>query len=524
MKTQRLFLFFAFVVSMISYTSKVSATIHYANLDTTNTNETHSICGDVNDSLIVYKPDNALTGIIWFTPGGSMILNQDSVIITHADQGTWGFYSDQVWKNFQVYISLLQPYEPVCMQTDTNFCNTVFSYQLNAQNTETGCTYLWDDGSTNQTRTVNAPGIYWVENTNNCGTRRDSIVITQINLNAPHLGNDTTFCYGNSMTLDPGNSDILSYYWSTDVYTPTITVDTTGSYWVYTQDINGCLGRDTINVTTIQTPSQEILLATINTDPIDPNYGNNKMTWEVNPLLIGIITTVNIYRESGTNNYVLVGTANYEDGEWTDVVNSNAHSWKYKISLVGSPCGEGYLSESVQTIHCWISYDPINHVYTIQWDPYLVGDGTKATNVTWYKVLSGNGMSQLAIRDSVSGTVTSVTLPNTTDSIFLVGAELNGAKSIVGLALSNRTSNPTITGIDQYSQVIFELYPNPATDQINIVVGYNEFQIEVSTMLGQVLLTEQNTKVLNISSLPPGIYLMSIATNGIKNNRMFTKQ
>lgn len=511
MKT-KIFAIFLLIFSMSC--GIVSASHVHVYLNDTYTAEYHYFCSV--DTVIVHKPSTAVSSIIWDPPTGSNIYDSTSVIITSINTGTWNFYSDDVDKYFYIYILTSGPTEPACMVNDTSFCTATFSLDLDAENS--GSTYLWSTGATTQTITATTPGYYWVSVTNACDVDTFDITILQSNLNVPHLGPDQSICLGDSVTLTGTISNPDSYLWSTGETTPTINVENDGEYWVYAEDNNGCSGRDTIHVSTMQTSSQEILLATINIDPVDPNYGNNMITWEVDPLLVGSIDSVYIYREMGTNTYVLVGTAAYADGEWSDGVNSIVHAWKYKISLVGDPCGESIQSSSVQTIHSWVSQFGGN--YTIQWDPYVVD--AKST-VTWYKILSGNGLNALTVRDSVSGTLTSVTLPNTTDSIFVVGAELNGSKSFSGLALSNKTPNPTVTGIHETETMLFSLYPNPANDQLNLSIETNDFQVEVLTLLGQVLLTEHNTKVLDVRSLPQGIYIVSVIVDGVKTNKRFTK-
>jgi hypothetical protein len=520
MKTKKIFVFLLICISM-GLSNKSSASVVNVYLDNTNNPEWHYFCSI--DTIIVHKPSITAGNFYWDPPIGSNVINVDSVIITAAKTGTWYFHANNVYKDFYVYIISSGPYEPTCMVNDTSICTSTFSVALDAQNQNPGgqaATYLWSTGDVTQTITATTPGTYSVTVTNACGSGVYSKIITQANPNAPNLGVDQTFCLGSSSVLITGSSNIASCLWSTGATTNTLTVTTGGTYSVYVIDNNGCSGYDTIQITTITTPSQEILLATINVDPLSSNYGNNKITWDVDPLLTASITTVDIYRESGTSNYILMGTANYTDGEWSDVVNSTGHAWKYKISLVGPPCGEGSLSSSVQTIHCWVSPE-IGGGYTIQWDPYIVG--SKST-VSWYKVLSGNGLNQLIIRDSISGTLTSLTLPNTTDSIFVVGAELSGAKSIGGLALSNKTSNPVTTSVHTVIIQDFAVFPNPATNQLNIDIGLENFEVNVFTMLGQVILTEHNTKVLNVNNLAQGMYIISItANNHILTNQRFIK-
>ncbi|MEM9324653.1 MAG: PKD domain-containing protein [Bacteroidota bacterium] len=67
-----------------------------------------------------------------------------------------------------------------------------------------------------------------------------------------NLGNDTTICVDEVLTLDPGDmGQGLAYTWSTGETTPTIDVDTTGTYWVevLSPNGNGCTSFDAIVVT-----------------------------------------------------------------------------------------------------------------------------------------------------------------------------------------------------------------------------------------------------------------------------------
>ncbi|MEQ8627443.1 PKD domain-containing protein [Ekhidna sp.] len=60
------------------------------------------------------------------------------------------------------------------------------------------------------------------------------------------LGNDTTICVDEILTLDAGTGQ--SFVWNTGETTQTIDVDTTGTYWVEVTDASGCTGFDDIEV------------------------------------------------------------------------------------------------------------------------------------------------------------------------------------------------------------------------------------------------------------------------------------
>jgi len=63
-----------------------------------------------------------------------------------------------------------------------------------------------------------------------------------------NLGNDTTICVGQNITLQT-DTTYANYLWSNGATTPTINVTTTGTYWVEVPIGCGTLDRDTIIVT-----------------------------------------------------------------------------------------------------------------------------------------------------------------------------------------------------------------------------------------------------------------------------------
>ena len=88
-------------------------------------------------------------------------------------------------------------------------------------------------------------------------SQTDSITI---NVNpAPNLflGNDTTFCSGNFLTLDAGPG-FVGYDWSTGATSQTINVGASGTYWGEATNGAGCTGRDSINVTINLTPTVDL--------------------------------------------------------------------------------------------------------------------------------------------------------------------------------------------------------------------------------------------------------------------------
>jgi hypothetical protein len=144
------------------------------------------------------------------------------------------------------------PLPVVAIGNDTAICSD-YTLTLNAGNL--GSTYLWDNGTTSQTRQVNATGTYSVKvtDTNAC-FKSDTIHVTVNPLPVVNLGNDTAFCPGNSLTLNAGNPG-AHYLWNNGTTSQTLNAGTTGNYSVVVTDNNTCKGTDNINILVKSSPS-----------------------------------------------------------------------------------------------------------------------------------------------------------------------------------------------------------------------------------------------------------------------------
>ena len=135
----------------------------------------------------------------------------------------------------------------------TSFC-TGGSVTLDAGNF---ASYLWSNNATTQTINVNATGDYSVivTDANNC---KDTSNVQSVNVsNAPlptvTVTGNTSFCEGDSVVLTSSTAD--SYAWSNSATTKSITVKTSGTYYVTTTNTNACdgVGQSSSNVITVGT-------------------------------------------------------------------------------------------------------------------------------------------------------------------------------------------------------------------------------------------------------------------------------
>ena len=109
----------------------------------------------------------------------------------------------------------------------------------------TGTIFSWSTGDSTQTINVNIPGTYWVTAGPPGCQGSDTITVSVAQAPVVNLGNDTTLCAGNILSLDAGTH--ASYIWSTGATTAIINVTSSGTYYVGVND-GGCMGGDSIFV------------------------------------------------------------------------------------------------------------------------------------------------------------------------------------------------------------------------------------------------------------------------------------
>lgn len=106
------------------------------------------------------------------------------------------------------------------------------------------------------------PGLYdvWMSNNGNASCAKMIRTIEVLNTNPlVQLGNDTTICEGESVTLDAGNAG-ATYVWSnSQVTTQTRTVTQEGLYVVNVTAANGCVGTGSINIEVMDAPTASII-------------------------------------------------------------------------------------------------------------------------------------------------------------------------------------------------------------------------------------------------------------------------
>lgn len=112
-------------------------------------------------------------------------------------------------------------------------------------------TFQWNTGDTSRTLIANQTGVYSVTATNAFGCQAiDSTSVTIFGRPNANLGPDTTSCNSVELMVPEANAD---YFWNTGQRSQSITVTTSGVYYVEVEQ-NNCFAADTVLVTIVPQP------------------------------------------------------------------------------------------------------------------------------------------------------------------------------------------------------------------------------------------------------------------------------
>jgi len=197
-------------------------------------------------------------GVVWNSTG-SIFANPEIDDVNTSSLGN-DFALDDIWlrqicyTRDSTYVDVQAPTN-VKVVVDTAVCASAGTVTL--RTTEPGFrTHLWISGSPATSITgLTLSGTYWVINTDRCKTVVDTFHLTILDVPTVSLGLDTGFCIGNSLDLTSPQPGGYDYLWSTGATSNTITVNTTGTYWLRVDDISmtatdtvHCFSTDTIHV------------------------------------------------------------------------------------------------------------------------------------------------------------------------------------------------------------------------------------------------------------------------------------
>lgn len=265
-----------------------------------------TLCGvGVDTADVIFNPDTLFPGLgpdFGLCPGNSITLNPGNM------------FDSYLWQDLSTADTLVVSVPGVYIVNVSTACGTGTDTlnvsgngippQLNLSDTLSLCTgsqlildagiggvnYLWSDGTSLSTLTINAPGTYSLTVSNSCGSDMDSIVIADGGtLPLTDLGQDIQLCTGQSQIIAPDLSGADNWQWQDGSNNPTYAVNAAGQVSIEVTNACGTV-YDTLNVS---------LLNSI--PPLDLGNDTSLCAFEVLQLEINI-PGVNITWSDGSHN------------------------------------------------------------------------------------------------------------------------------------------------------------------------------------------------------------------------------
>jgi len=411
--------------------------------------------------------------------------------------------------------------------------------------------YLWSSSSTSQSITVSSSGNYFVTVTdgNNCSAST-SLSVTVYSLPTASItpNGPTTFCSGNSVMLTAGGAN--NYLWSNSSTSQSITVSSSGNYFVTVTDGNNCSASTSLSVTVNPLPTASIT-------PNGPTTfcaGNSVIltAGSANNYLWSNSSTSQSISVSASGNYLVT------------VTDGNNCSASTSLSVTVNPLPTVSISPNGPTTFCagnsvlltaggannylWSSSSTSQSISVSTSGNYFVTvtDGNNCSSSASLSVtvnpnppvpnitqILDSLVSDLA--DGYQWYFTSVVIPGATSRSYL--PIQNGNYSVVISDVNGCTASSTdypfiLTGtgsIAEKNEIL--IYPNPAGNQLAVSSWKLAIhRVEVCDVVGQLILiknqetSSQQQVVIDVSKLRAGIYFLQVKTEMGIVVRKFVKQ
>lgn len=347
-------------------------------------------------------------------------------------------------------------------------------------------TYTWNASLVSASMTVSpsANTVYTVTGTDISGC--ESTITTQVTVSALPLvsANSPSVCAGGTTTLSATGA--ATYTWSTAQAASSITVSPTANtvYTVTGTDVNGCVNSFTTQVTMSAAPVITVNSATI---------------------CSGATATLTA---SGVSSYTWSTGANS-----SSVTASPSAATVYTVSgnLAGCPVAVS------QTVAIAVSALPSVSIAAIN---------SALCNTTSTVNLAG---SPFGGTFSGAGIVGNVFSPQTAGTgTFVVSYSYTGSNACSGIAHTNIIV-ANCTGVEELNNSLaFEVYPNPASDDIHMAFPDMETRtISIYSMNGVLVYSEQvqgMKHTLRMSDLSRGLYVLKVDGTGGQSSKKILLQ
>jgi len=398
------------------------------------------------------------------------------------------------WYNTQSYVCdsiITQPENTLHVYAyDTSYCEN-YNFDITLSSMRIGgtypYTYYWEDetgtfSSTNENPVVSTPTSttdYYVTITDDQGfTAVDTLTFTISSSPTINLGNDTSICYGDSLTISvPTGFD--SYTWNTGNNSNSIIAYSDGDYSV-TVSYYGCEDADELHLS-IENP------------PVD----------------LGDVTSTCI-------NETLVLDASYSDaisylwntGETTSSINVNT-----------SVAGQTYYSVHITSSNICGDYDDTTLVIVNDLPQFYLGNDT-AIDETWSILLDAyvGGGATYSWSDGSNDYFYNFdgSIGEGTYNISVDVTDINGCSN------SDEIEITVVVGlsVDENGVYSISIYPNPSDAMFNIKLPDNkEYKYRIIDAKGQTInngIFKSSLNKVNLKGASKGVYFLIIDELNIK--------
>jgi hypothetical protein len=326
-----------------------------------------------------------------------------------------------------------------------------------------------------------------------CGSASDNAIIRLV----PNATLDSTahMCAEETLDLEPGGGSAATYSWSTGATTSSITVTEAGTYSVNKME-DGCESDATVVVT----QSQGVEIADLDACSadlpisIDASIMNGtSYAWSGGS---SINTASNDFTDAG--NYSVTATDSYGCSSSDD----------FGLTVLEEPTAAITQTHSANAYF----FDGTSSLYISQNTTYLWDFGYNGQTAT-------TPTAQVVYPWSDPNAPTTYTVTLSID---------NGC----GTDVDQMDITPDPLGIDAIAEGSFGLYPNPATDNVNFILGsaasaqgtVQVLDLAGRTLSSQIIAAGQLTGEVNVSDLASGSYLVKVSVDGITSVNTLIKQ
>lgn len=335
--------------------------------------------------------------------------------------------------------------------------------------------YSWSTGDTTQSITVTQSGTYTLLIRSAANCYADSTVVIDFNSVGNYLiveNGPTTFCQGGAVTLT--SIPNATYVWSTGATTQSIIVSQAGTYRVTVTDANNCSLASNNKVITVNPAPNSTITPS---GPTTFCEGGSVTLSAANGLVYS-------WNDSSTTQSITVTASGFFNVTVTDANTScSATSSTTSVNVNSNPS---------------VTYNMQQDTICNNGSPVQLTGATPAGGV-----FSGTGVSGTTFNPSGQSGNISITYTYTNNN--------NCSAQVTDVVFVD-----ICTGIEEATADMINMYPNPATNTLNIAIGDMDVKrVLITDLTGQIVMDEvpqSGTDIisLNVSQLAAGTYLISV--------------